>query len=172
MRYLENQASHTYGGNSMAQTQQVTEIAVNLDDVSPEVVAAACEALFQAGALDVWTQPIGMKKQRAGVMLVVLCESSQGEALARMMIEQTGSFGVRFRTWERLVLDREFVQLSVHEGPFTAKVGAMDGKVVSIKPEFDDIQTLACENGVSVRALMDKARAACRAWLEQQTANS
>lgn len=146
---------------------QVTEIAVNLDDVSAEVIAEATEALLEAGALDVWTQPIGMKKQRPGVMLVMLCASEQASKFTAKVIELTGSFGVRFRTWERLVLERQFVKLEIAEGPFMAKVGTLDGKVMSIKPEFDDIQTLARQHEASVLRLMSKARAACQHWLEQ-----
>lgn len=149
-------------------TQDVTEIVVNLDDVSGEVVAAASQAMLDAGALDVWTQAIFMKKQRPGVMLCVLCEASRGQELAAMLLEQTGSFGVRFRSWDRVVLEREHVSLRCSSGSFRAKVGRLDGRVVTIKPEFEDVQALAVERGQPVRVVMAEARAACQAWRDEQ----
>jgi len=94
---------------------QVVEIACNLDDASGEIVGGVIEDLLSAGALDAWATPITMKKQRPGVTLSVLCEQGLREMMTRLMIELTGSFGVRYRDWGRLVLDRrhEPVRISV-----------------------------------------------------------
>ncbi len=138
----------------------VTEIAVNLDDVTGEVVGDAVRTLLQAGALDVWTMPIQMKKQRPGVMLALLCDTDRRDEFARMVISLTGSFGVRFREWGRLVLDRRHVAMDTRYGKVRIKVGELDGRLLVARPEFDDVKRLAQEAGVPVRDVMDAAQAA------------
>ncbi len=138
----------------------VTEIVVNLDDVSGEVIGDAQQALLAAGALDVWVTPIQMKKQRPGVMLSLLCAAAKRDELAKLMIELTGSFGVRFREWGRLVLDRRHVEVETRYGKVRVKVGEMDGKVIVARPEFEDVKRLADEQGVTAREVMEAAQAA------------
>src|SRR5690554_3795241 len=101
---------------------EVVELAVNLDDTTPELIGAAMTALLAEGALDAWTTAIGMKKQRPGVMLCVLCPAERREATARRVLELTGSFGVRWRAWQRMVLDRRFVTLETPAGSVRVKV--------------------------------------------------
>lgn len=138
----------------------VIEIAANLDDASGEVVGAAMEALLQAGALDVWTTPIGMKKQRPGVCLSLLCEPARCDVLARCMIELTGSFGVRYRTWDRLVVERRHETVQTPYGALRVKVGRLDGRDLVRKIEYDDARRAADSAGVSVRVVLDAGRAA------------
>ena len=123
----------------------VTEIVVNLDDLTGEVIGEAQRELLRAGALDVWTTAIQMKKQRPGVQLSLLCESAKRDEMAKLVIELTGSFGVRFRDWGRLVLDRRHVKVETRFGKVRIKVGELDGKVVVARPEFDDAKHLAQE---------------------------
>ncbi|MEX0652841.1 MAG: nickel insertion protein [Phycisphaeraceae bacterium] len=143
---------------------EVVELAVNLDDVTPEVIAAATAALLAEGALDVWTVAIGMKKQRPGVMLCLLCAVDQRAALARRVVALTGSFGVRWRTWDRLVVDRRHVTLETAWGPVRVKVGELDGQVVVARPEYEDVRSLAARAGVDVREAMGAATAAAERW--------
>lgn len=143
----------------------VTEIAVNLDDVTGELIGDAQRELLAAGALDVWTTAIQMKKQRPGVMLSLLCESAKRDEMARLLIELTGSFGVRFRDWGRLVLDRRHVTVDTRFGKVRIKVGELDGKTVVARPEFEDAKRLAQEAGVTVRLVLDAAQAAAEAVL-------
>jgi pyridinium-3,5-bisthiocarboxylic acid mononucleotide nickel chelatase len=147
---------------------QVTEIVVNLDDVTGELIGEAQRALLAAGALDVWTTAIQMKKGRPGVMLSLLCEEAKRDALAKLMIELTGSFGVRFREWGRLVLDRRHVTVDTSFGEVRIKVGELDGKVIVARPEFEDVKKLAQEAGASVREVYDAAQSSANIWRETQ----
>lgn len=142
---------------------QVTEIAVNLDDVTGELLGDAQRTLLQAGALDVWTVPIQMKKQRPGVMLCLLCEKARRDELTQLVIELTGSFGVRYRDWDRRVLDRRHVTVDTRFGKLRIKIGELEGKVLVARPEFDDVRHLAQESGVTLRQVMDAATAAAEA---------
>ncbi len=141
----------------------VTEIVVNLDDVTGELIGEAQRTLMAAGALDVWTTAIQMKKQRPGVMLSLLCEREKRDELAKLVIELTGSFGVRFRDWGRLVLNRRHITVDTRFGKVRIKVGELDGKVMVARPEFDDAKHLAQEAGATVREVLDAAQVAAEA---------
>jgi hypothetical protein len=147
---------------------QVMEIVCNLDDVTGEVIGAAVDALLEAGALDVWTTPITMKKQRPGVMLSLLCQTEEREKFARRVMELTGSFGVRFRAWGRMVLERRHETVPTEFGPVRLKVGTMEGRIVSVKPEFEDVRELAARSGRDVVTVMSAAKAAAEAWRVKQ----
>lgn len=136
---------------------QVIEIVANLDDATGEVIGQAVEALLAAGALDCWTTPITMKKQRPGVQLSVLAAVDQRDAMARLVIELTGTFGVRFRVWDRLVLDRRHETIGTPFGPVRVKIGSLDGREVARKVEFDDAAKAAAQHGVPVRTVINAA---------------
>ncbi|MFA7237898.1 MAG: nickel insertion protein [Phycisphaeraceae bacterium] len=136
---------------------QVIEIVANLDDATGEVIGHAVEALLAAGALDCWTTPIMMKKQRPGVQLSVLIGVDQRDVMARLMIELTGTFGVRFRGWNRVVLDRRHETVTTPFGPVRVKIGSLDGREVVCKVEFDDAAKAAAKHGVPARTVIDAA---------------
>ena len=146
----------------------VTEIVVNLDDVTGELIGDAQRELLLAGALDVWVTAIQMKKNRPGVVLSLLCEASKRDALAGLVMELTGSFGVRYRAWDRVVLERRHVTVETAYGKVRVKVGELDGRVVVARPEFEDVKHLAQESGAVTRDVMDAAMAAAHAWREAQ----
>ncbi|MEO0515092.1 MAG: nickel insertion protein [Planctomycetota bacterium] len=147
---------------------RVVELVVNLDDATGEVVGHAAQTLLAEGALDVWTTPIHMKKQRPGVMLSVLAPAENAQTVAKRILELTGSFGVRFRDWDRLVLDREHVIAATRFGNVPLKLGRLDGKLLTAQPEFDAVRDLADAAGVPVRQAMDAARAAADALIAQE----
>ncbi len=146
----------------------VTEIVVNQDDVTGELIGDAQRELLAAGALDVWATAIQMKKGRPGVMLSLLCEADRRDAFTMLLIELTGSFGVRFREWGRLVLDRRHVTVETSYGKVRVKVGQLDGKIIVAQPENEDVKHLAQEAGATTREVMDAARAAAYTWRETQ----
>ena len=143
---------------------RVIELCVNLDDATGEAVAAVTEALMSAGALDAWTTAIGMKKQRPGVMVSCLAAEPDADALARVLLHETGSFGVRHRAWERTLLERTFTEIPTDLGDVRVKVGRLDGRVVVAKPEHDDVAALALEAGLTVREARTTVELAVQAW--------
>ena len=153
-------------------SEEVAELVVNLDDVTGQVVGDAVNALLDAGALDVWTIPIAMKKQRPGVMLSVLCLPDQRDEFVTMIHDLTGSFGVRFRTWNRSVLRRRHVVVETRLGPIRLKVGEKPGGgLASVQPEFADVKKAALAHGVTVREAMRVGQAAAEAWERTQGKN-
>jgi uncharacterized protein (DUF111 family) len=134
----------------------------NLDDLTPELVADAIQALFAAGALDVWTTPVQMKKGRPGVILSALCDPELQSRIRDVFFETSSTFGVRSTTVERTELDRRTIAVPVGEGTVRVKVGLLRGRTVSATPEHDDVAALASKTGRTVRDVYDEAAVAAR----------
>ncbi len=146
----------------------VVELCVNLDDTTGQLVGSVFSELLEAGALDVWTTAITMKKQRPGVMLSLLCMEDDADRLAKTLLHATGSFGVRRRTWDRVVLQRRFVDIDTSLGKVRVKIGELDGRVLVANPEYDRVAELAADAKVTVREAMNAAQVAAQRWLETQ----
>jgi hypothetical protein len=131
---------------------EISVIETNLDDSSPEQLAFAMERLFEAGALDVFFTPVQMKKNRPAVVLTVLASPPQADALARMMLRETSSLGVRFRSAQRLMAPRRGDTLTTTFGPVQVKIKRIDGEDI-VAPEFEDCARVAREHGVPIAAV-------------------
>lgn len=151
--------------------QRVVELVVNLDDSTGELLGHAIEALLALGALDAWATPITMKKGRPAHMLSALVEEADQSAMAEHLLRLTGSFGVRYRTWDRLVLDRNWHERPTRLGSVRLKAGALAGKTITVKPEFDDVIRLASEACASVPEAQRAAQSAADALLAELQAD-
>ena len=132
------------------QSQTVLELRCNLDDNTPEEIGFALERLFEAGALDAFTTPIGMKKNRPGVMLTVLCKPDDREKLLRCLFRHTATLGVRESLCPRYTLRRGFRTAETEAGPVRVKTAEGWG-VRREKPEYEDLARIARERGISLR---------------------
>jgi len=135
----------------------------NLDDVPGEVVGYCFEQLFAAGALDVWTTPIQMKKQRPGIMLCVLTAEPNIAALESIVFRETQTFGIRRYPAQRHKLNREMVTVETPWGAVAVKRGWRDGATLVWAPEYEDCARIARGNQVSLHAVYESARAECDA---------
>ncbi len=144
------------------QTDTVTRLETNLDDSSPEILGAAMDKLFSAGALDVWLTPIHMKKNRPGVILSVLCEPDAVEALAGIIFQETSAFGLRMEQVVRLKLDRQFEKVATEFGEVTVKLGLKGGAIVQVAPEFESCRQVSERAGVPLRTVYEAATMAWR----------
>jgi len=146
---------------------RVVELVVNLDDTTGEQVGELIDRLMDSGALDAWATPITMKKGRPAVMLNVLAKEDDRAAMAERLLRFTGSFGVRVREWDRLVLDREWHDRPTRLGSVKLKAGSLHGEVITVKPEFEDVVRLAEAAGVTVVEAQRSATAAADALLAE-----
>lgn len=131
-------------------TDEIYELSCNLDDMTGEELGFAMEVLLSAGALDVYTLPIGMKKNRPGVMLNVLCRLEKREELVRLLFLHTTTIGVRETRHDRYILRREEETMQTPFGPVRRK--SVEGYGVRrSKPEYEDLRRIALEQGISLR---------------------
>ena len=129
----------------------VTLLETNIDDMSGEMLAYAQERLFALGARDVWFTPIQMKKNRPGTMLsAIVPRDAEADAL-RAMVAETSTLGVRVRPLRRHEVEREVVSVETEFGIMRVKVKRLDGRTVSVAPEFDDCRRVALERGLPLQ---------------------
>ena len=133
----------------------VSELRCNLDDMTPEAVAFAAEQLLAAGALDVYTVPVGMKKSRPGVLLCVVCREKEKDALVRLIFRHTTTLGVRECVCRRYMLSREMECVPTPYGDVHKKRAAGYG-VEREKYEYEDLARIARETGISLAELIQQ----------------
>ncbi|MBR2264898.1 MAG: nickel pincer cofactor biosynthesis protein LarC [Firmicutes bacterium] len=129
---------------------EVLELSCNVDDMTAEEIGFAMDRLFDGGALDVFTQPIGMKKSRPGTLISVLCHAEQKDALVRLLFQHTTTIGVREAKLERYTLERTQETVATPYGDVRVKRSTGYG-TERVKPEYDDLARIAKEQGLSVR---------------------
>ena len=147
------------------ETDTVTRIETNLDDVSPQVLGSVMEKLLAAGALDVWFTPVQMKKNRPGTMLSALCEEDTAERLADIIFSETTAFGLRMESIRRLKLARRIESFRTQHGEVAVKLGFHGERLLQIAPEFESCREVAGRTGVTLREIHFAAIEAARATL-------
>lgn len=123
-------------------------LSCNLDDMTPEAVGFAMEELFKAGALDVYTMPVNMKKNRPGILFNCICEPEQREEMIRLMFLHTTTLGIRETVCDRYTLERTIDIQNTPYGDVHIKRASGWG-VLHSKPEYEDIAKIAREKGIS-----------------------
>ncbi len=144
-------------------TEEIRVIEANLDDLNPQVYGYFLERALAAGALDVFTTPIQMKKNRPGTLLTVLCNPADESKFQDLLFAETTTLGVRSHTTQRRVLPREWETVSTAYGEVRMKLARVKGKVVHISPEYEDCRKLAEANSVPLQTVMQEA---LQSWRE------
>jgi uncharacterized protein (TIGR00299 family) protein len=134
-----------------AETDRVWVLETNLDDLPGELIGYCTEQLFAAGALDVFTTPIGMKKNRPGVLVSVLCTEGSIGQMEEILFRETATFGIRRYLTVRSKLERCTHEVTTPFGPVQGKLGRRAGRPPIFAPEYEDCRRVAAEKGVSLR---------------------
>ncbi len=142
------------------ETDRIAVLETNLDDINSEILGHFVETALAAGALDVFYQPIQMKKSRPGVLLTVLCAEPEADNFSEMILRETSAFGVRRTLAERRKLRREFTEVQTPFGTITVKLGKFNEKVVQAAPEFESCQKLAVRAKVTLKRVYEAANRA------------
>jgi uncharacterized protein (TIGR00299 family) protein len=145
------------GAAGVAPVETIVQVETTVDDMSPQLYEPLLERLLEAGALDVWLTPVIMKRSRPGVVLTALCEPGRVAALSRMLFEESSTIGVRWTAYQRSRLEREMVRLETACGPVTFKVSRLEGRVVTVTPEFEEVRRIARDRGLPVREVLEQA---------------
>ena len=139
--------------------ETVIQAETTIDDMSPQLYEPLVERLLGAGALDVFLTPVIMKRSRPGVVVTVLCAAARLDDLTTALFRETSTIGVRWSEWKRRRLPREIVTLTTTYGPIPFKVSRLDGRVITVTPEFADVVRVARERGAAVREVLEQVRA-------------
>ena len=151
----ESLAAEAHAGNHG--DAPVTVIETNLDDMSPQIYGYFVEQAFAAGALDVFSTPVQMKKNRPGQLVTLLCEPSNRARLIDLIFRETTTIGVRSYEVQRQTLNRETVSVDTPLGAIRMKVSRLNGAVLNAAPEYDDCQRIAAQKGVPLKQVLAAA---------------
>jgi uncharacterized protein (TIGR00299 family) protein len=146
-----------------APATQVSVLECEIDDMNPQIFGTVMDRLYAAGALEVFYQPVQMKKNRPGTLMTVVSAPDQRDTLAALMFRETTTIGIRYQEVARLCLDRELVSVPTAFGMVRFKVARKDGVVLNAQPEFDDLARAAAEHGVPIKMVQAAAQ---KAWLD------
>ncbi|HTU91942.1 MAG TPA: nickel pincer cofactor biosynthesis protein LarC [Gemmataceae bacterium] len=146
--------------SASAERDRVWMLETNLDDVPAEVIGYCFDQLFSAGALDVFSTPIQMKKNRPGVLLSVLAPERALPVLEAILFRETETFGIRRYAVERSKLQREAVTVETPWGPIRGKRGWREGGACVFTPEYEDCARVARERGIALREVYAVVRQA------------
>lgn len=139
---------------------EVTVVECEVDDLPGEGFGFLMERLLEAGALDVYFTPVQMKKNRPGTLVTLLCRPRQLEALASLLLMESGSLGCRYHRVNRFEAEREITEVETAFGAVRVKRAWLAGRPLAAAPEFEDCRRLALANGVSWRDVYRAALAA------------
>jgi uncharacterized protein (TIGR00299 family) protein len=131
-------------------TRPMLLIETNIDDMPGELLAYAQEKLLAAGAADAWCTPIQMKKGRPAVTLSVICSEAEEEKIARLLLRETSTLGVRVRPVHRWEAEREVIEFVSPLGPAAVKVKRMPGEPPHVAPEYESCKRLAEATGLPI----------------------
>ncbi|NCC07728.1 MAG: nickel pincer cofactor biosynthesis protein LarC [Clostridia bacterium] len=144
-------------GEQQGSRDSIVELCCNLDDMTPEALGFAQERIFEAGAADVFTAPIYMKKSRPAVLLTCLCAQEKKDSVVSAIFKYTTTIGIRETLCERYVLDRKEQTVATKYGDIRVKYSSGHG-VNRAKPEYDDVAAAAKAAGVSIGEIVKEIK--------------
>jgi pyridinium-3,5-bisthiocarboxylic acid mononucleotide nickel chelatase len=149
-------------GEEVRSETGVTVIETNLDDMAPNLLAALCEDLMAAGALDVSVTPALMKKGRSGHLLAVMTTPDLVASLTDHLLRHSTTLGVRMTTAQRVIAQRKIIEVQTALGVARVKVKELGGKPIDVAPEYEDCRRLSRESGQDTRDVMRLVTEAAR----------
>ena len=161
LRLLIGQAAEA---GTTDETDEILVLQANIDDAGGQVVGHVCEKLLEAGALDVFTSPIYMKKSRPATEITVLAALDARTTMEDILFAETTTFGLRVYPVRRSKLSRSFETVRTEVGDIRVKVGRRGGRIVRVTPEFEDCRQAARHSG---RPLIEVTELARQAWHRQ-----
>jgi uncharacterized protein (TIGR00299 family) protein len=136
--------------------EEMLVIETNIDDMNPEFYDYVLDRLFAAGARDVFMSPVQMKKNRPGTLLRVIAEPQDREMLARVLLRETSTLGVRYYPVGRMILKRSPAAVKTRFGEVRVKVIEEPDGAKRITPEYEDLKRIAAASKIPLKALHDE----------------
>jgi pyridinium-3,5-bisthiocarboxylic acid mononucleotide nickel chelatase len=147
--------------STSANVETISVLETQIDDLSPQAVGYVFDKLFAVGAVDVFTQAIGMKKSRPGILLTVICHPDKVSACESVLFRETSTLGIRHLTQHRTVLDREIQTVTTPYGEVRVKVAKRGREITNVQPEYEDCAKLAQAHQIPWREIQ---RIALQNW--------
>jgi hypothetical protein len=139
------------------QSDTISVLEANLDDLNPQVFGYVMDRLLEEGALDVFGEPVQMKKNRPGTLLTVLCKPEDADKMMQLLFRETTTLGVRRRAESRQTLARRWETVRTEWGEVRIKIASMNGTVTNYAPEYEDCRRIAEEHHVPLKTVMQEA---------------
>jgi uncharacterized protein (TIGR00299 family) protein len=156
---------HSAQHHSESHLETISVLETQIDDLSPQAIGYIFDALLAAGAVDVFTQSIGMKKSRPGFLLTVICHSENLDSCEEILFRETTTLGIRRTTQQRSILQREIQQVETPYGKVGVKVAwkekTGEKSITNVQPEYEDCANLARKNNIPWREIQ---RLALQNW--------
>jgi pyridinium-3,5-bisthiocarboxylic acid mononucleotide nickel chelatase len=152
MRLLVGVATATEKGEQW--DPPVIVIEANLDDMSPQIYGYFAEQALAAGALDVFSSPVQMKKNRPGLLVTLLAEPENLNRLIDLVFRETTTIGVRTHEVRRRTLKREIIAVETPLGEIRMKISRLNGTMLNAAPEYEDCQRLAAQKGIPLKEVL------------------
>ena len=137
--------------------EEIAVIEANFDDMNPQIFGYFMEKALAAGALDVYTTPVQMKKNRPGTLLTLLCRPAETNALMSLVFAETTTLGARTYRAQRRTLPRETVKVQTRFGDVQVKLARVNGIIRHVAPEYEDCRKLATEKNVPLQQVISEA---------------
>jgi pyridinium-3,5-bisthiocarboxylic acid mononucleotide nickel chelatase len=137
--------------------EEIAVIEANFDDMNPQIYGYFMEKALAAGALDVYTTPVQMKKNRPGTLLTLLCKPAETNALMSLVFDETTTLGARTYRVQRRTLPRETVKVHTRFGDVQVKLARVNGTIRHVAPEYEDCRKLATEKNVPLQQVINEA---------------
>jgi len=134
--------------------EKIAVLETQIDDLNPQIFGYLFEQLFNIGAKDVFTQPVGMKKNRPGILLTVICDLDKIEDCQKMIFQETSTIGIRQQIQNRSILAREIKTVSTKYGDVRVKIARNDSQIFNLQPEYEDCLTLAKKHNIPLQKMM------------------
>ena len=140
-----------------SESETISVLEANLDDLNPQVFGYVVERLLEEGALDTFGMPVQMKKNRPGMLLTVLCNKQDVDKMTRLIFAETTTLGVRTREERRRTLARRWEKVETAWGSVRMKIADLSGTVTNYAPEYEDCRRIAIEHQVPLKQVMHEA---------------
>jgi uncharacterized protein (TIGR00299 family) protein len=140
------------------EVEHTATLETTIDDMNPQIYDYLIGKSLQMGALDIYCQPVQMKKNRTGTLVTILCRPEMVQELADLLFRETTTIGLRWRIDNRIKIQREMIQVETRFGRITCKVAKRAEAILNITPEYDECRRLAAELQVPLKTVMEEAR--------------
>jgi pyridinium-3,5-bisthiocarboxylic acid mononucleotide nickel chelatase len=150
--------------------EKISVLETQIDDLNPQAIGFLYDALFDVGALDVFTQAIGMKKSRPGILLTFICNLENCDRIQKVLFRETTTLGIRTSTQERTTLKREMQTIETEFGVVNVKI-AWQGEennrtITNVQPEYEDCAKLARKHNIPWREIQ---RVSLQTWYQKHS---